>query len=144
MTNLRNALRRTTTSVVVISSFALAACASHQSSPASPKSSARALVGRELQDTAYASVYDLVAARRPTWLMSRGSDRGAQANEVRVLFDNQPMVSVNDLRTINPLLTYSVTYVDPAARNRGPVDGWRSSSGLIVVRSLNLVKRTGK
>lgn len=137
-------LRRATSLLFATSAATFAACATNQTSTAPAKASAFGLVGRELQDTSYASVYDLLAARRPAWLVSRASERGAKVNEVRVLFDNQFLGGVNDLRSISPMLTYSVTYVDPAARNRGPTDGQRSNSGLIIVRSLNLVKRSGK
>ena len=130
--------------LLAASAVVLAACASQPVPPPIPVTMNRSvgLSSRDLQDTTYASLYDLILARRPFWLVSRTAERGAQPNEVRVIFDNQILNSVNDLRAIAPASIHSVGYTDPAARNRGPVDGLRFEAGTIMVRSKNLVGRT--
>lgn len=144
MSNARSATLRAATLLVGMSVAALSACASQRVETSRPVAvnKAVALSPEELRDTSNTNLYDLILARRPFWLVSRTSDRGAQVRETQVIFDNQRLVSVSELRTIDPATVHSVTYVDPSARNRGPTDGVRSNAGLIMVRSLNLMGRT--
>ncbi|WP_396222800.1 hypothetical protein [Gemmatimonas sp.] len=139
ISNARSATLRAATLLVGMSVAALSACASQRVETIRPPVARKAvaLSREELRDTAHTNLYDLILARRPFWLMSRTFDRGAPVSEVQVLLDNQRLVSVNELRTLDPAAMHLVGYVDPSARNRGYHIGLRSESGLMIVQSYN-------
>lgn len=86
----------------------------------------------DIGETAYANVYELVLARRASWLRPRGQDSlMGNSSRVQVYRDDVHLGGVDQLRTMHPMEIEYVRYFDPVqASSRW---GFDHGSGAIYV-----------
>ena len=71
----------------------------------------------EISDANVENVYDLVRARRPAWLRTRGNQTLQNDIGIVVYLDQARVGGVESMRQIHPQDVASVTFLDAAAAN---------------------------
>jgi hypothetical protein len=107
------------------------ACA-HGSNRTDRRSDANVITRAEMEQSEYASLYDVVQALRGRWLGSRGPNTilGRQS-EVQVMIDDLRLGGVGTLRSLTRDNVVTIAFVDPvAAAQRW---GGKYAQGTIVV-----------
>ena len=110
----------------------MAGCASSGVSSRSEAGRTDRITQADIGETAYSDVYELILAKRGSWLRSRGQDSlNANPSQVQVYIDDVRAGGVEVLRTIHPMDIEYVRYFDPVqASSRW---GFDHGSGAIYV-----------
>ena len=126
---MRRALRG---SMLLLLALATAGCAASGSTRASEAGRTDRITQADIGDTAYADLYELILARRASWLRPRGQDSFiGSSSQVQVYRDDVRLGGVQELRTIHPMEIDYVRYFDPVqASSRW---GFDHGSGAIYV-----------
>lgn len=132
-------MRRIATAALVLLPFiaALPACGGSSGSTAAPRRDTRALSEFEIQEArsqGVASLYQLVATRKPNWLSTaRSLTTGRTAQVVTVWMDGVRLGGPDQLRTIPLSVVVAVRYLTPSEAQAAL--GLDNLGGAIVVTS---------
>jgi len=109
----------------------VAGCA-HGSARGTQKSQANVITRAEMDQSEYASLYEVVQALRGRWLRSRGPNTIlGKPTEVQVMLDDMRLGGVGTLRSLTRDNVVTIAFVDPvAAAQRW---GGKYAQGTIVV-----------
>jgi hypothetical protein len=88
------------------------ACASTGASTRSEAGRSDRITQADIGETAYADVYELIMARRASWLRPRGQDSFNNSSQVQVYRDEVHIGGVETLRSIHPMEIEYVRYFD--------------------------------
>lgn len=118
--------------IAILLGLGLAACASSGASSGAEAGRTDRITQADIGDTAYADLYELIAARRASWLRDRGQDSFiGNSSQVQVYRDDVRMGGLEVLRQIRPMEIEYVRYFDPVqASSRW---GFDHGSGAIYV-----------
>lgn len=101
-------------SLAIVLAVVLAACAGSASRSTSEAGRSDRISREDIGDTAYPDLYELILARRGTWLRNRGPDSlGGRSSVLQVYRDNVRLGGVEALRTIHPMEIDYVRFYDP-------------------------------
>ena len=99
--------------VVVVVALA-GACAASGASSRQEAGRTDMIRQEDIGDTAYADLYELILARRASWLRSRGQDSlVGNSSQVQVYRDDVHVGGVEALRNFRPMEIEYVRYFDP-------------------------------
>ena len=119
--------------MVILLTVALAGCGGSASRGSSDAGRSDRLTREQIGDTAYADLYELILARRGTWLRTRGPDSFRSASQIQVYRDDVRIGGVEALRAMHPMEIEYVRYFDPVqASSRW---GFDHGAGVIYVAS---------
>jgi len=92
----------------------MAACAGTASRGAADAGRSDRLNRADIGETAYPDLYELILARRGTWLRTRGPDSlGGRSSVLQVDQDNVRLRGLEALRAIHPMEIDYVQFYDP-------------------------------
>lgn len=118
-------------SLVILLAATFSACAGSGRAGGSEAGRTDQISRADIGETAYADLYELILARRGSWLRPRGQDSFMSSSRVQVYVDNIRVGGVEALRSIHPMDMEYVRYFDPVqASSRW---GFDHGSGAIYV-----------
>ena len=100
-------------SLTLLLTLITAACASSGSGTRSEAGRTDRITQADIGQTAYADVYELIMARRASWLRPRGQDSlVGNSSQIQVYRDDVHLGGVETLRNIHPMEIEYVRYFD--------------------------------
>lgn len=100
-------------SLLILLVAALAGCGGSASRGASDAGRSDRITREQIGETAYADLYEMILARRGTWLRTRGPDSFRSSSTIQVYRDDVHMGGVDVLRAMHPMEIEYVRYFDP-------------------------------
>ena len=99
--------------MVILLTMSLAGCGGSASRSTTDAGRSDRLTREQIGDTAYADLYELILARRGTWLRTRGPDSFRSQSQIQVYRDDVRLGGVEVLRAMHPMEIEYVRYFDP-------------------------------
>ena len=100
--------------LVIVVVAVMAACAGTANRSTTDAGRSDRLSRTDIGETAYPDLYELILARRGTWLRTRGPDSlGGRSSVLQVYRDNVRLGGVETLRAIHPMEIDYVQFYDP-------------------------------
>jgi hypothetical protein len=121
-------------SLVVLLAVMVGACAGTPNANRQESGRTDRITQEDIGETAYGDLYELIMARRASWLRQRGRDSfNSAGSQVQVYRDDIRVGGVEVLRAIHPMEIEYVRYFDPVqASSRW---GFDHGSGAIYIAS---------
>jgi hypothetical protein len=99
--------------MVILLTVALVGCGGSASRATTDAGRSDRLTREQIGDTAYADLYELILARRGTWLRTRGPDSFRNNSQIQVYRDDVRLGGVEVLRAMHPMEIEYVRFYDP-------------------------------
>lgn len=118
---------------LLVALVALSACASSGSAPRKPHRATDLITAEDIQGSPYSNAYEVVQSLHSNWLTGRGQSLDGPF-VVRVIMDDQPYGTADQLRAIPTMVLASIRWVDgPTASSRW---GLGYAGGAVVLTSI--------